>query len=66
MVAVYVPKAADLANIRDRDPVLDRLVRKDHIRQFAEPDQDYLNLTFEGRQRVYDARPSFWQLLSGK
>ena len=50
-VAISSSEAADRANIRDLDPVLDRLVRKDHIR----PDQtfpNHYNLTFEGRQRA--------------
>ena len=51
VVAISSGEAADRANIRDPDPVLDRLVRKDHLR----PDQTYPNhfhLTFEGRRRV--------------
>ena len=50
-VAISSSEAADRASIRDLDPVLDRLVRKDHIR----PDQtfrNHYNLTFEGRQRA--------------
>ena len=57
--------AAARARIRDPEAVLKRLLHKDHIRADT-VFPNHFHLSFEGRQRAYDARRSFWQRITGR
>jgi hypothetical protein len=52
--------AATRANLRDPDPVLDRLVRMDHIRPDSEYPRHY-TISLKGRTRALASRP-WWRL----